>query len=96
MKTPPNPGDRRLVYRTELSLDSDTAVSREIVEAISDAADCDPVELPPFQHVVDVDALNALFSAETLDRTGRRLCFTFEYANYDVSVFGDGTIEVYR
>ncbi|MBV0902710.1 HalOD1 output domain-containing protein [Haloarcula salina] len=84
------------MYRTELSLDSDTAVSREIVEAVSDAADCEPVELPPFQGAVDVDALNALFSADTLERTGRRLCFTFEYATYDISVFGDGTLEVYQ
>jgi len=92
----PQPGDRRLVYRTELTIDSHTAVSTSIVEAVATAADREPVELPPFQRSVDVDALNELFSSTAPERTDTGICFSFEYAGYGVTIFGDGIIEVYQ
>lgn len=66
-----------------------------VLEAVADAEDTDPLNLPPLYDAVDTDALEALF--EPLPhggtRTGR---IEFTYHGYDVSVAcaADGSVTV--
>ncbi|MFC7204345.1 HalOD1 output domain-containing protein [Haloferax namakaokahaiae] len=62
-----------------------------VTSAVATAEELSPLELPPLADVgVDPEALNSLFG------TARdpSLEFTFRYAGYLVSLFGDGTLRV--
>lgn len=64
-------------------------LSEAVVDAVADAADADPIDLPPLYGVVDPDALDGLFGpilGDGLPSGGR---IEFSYAGYDVAVEGD-------
>ena len=63
-------------------------VTEAIVDAVSDAEDCDPLELPPLWNVIDSEALDGLFAPTRRGqpRAGR---VAFVYAGYEVSVAVD-------
>lgn len=80
---------------TETEFVTDTAAadviarpSVRVVEAVADAIDADPLELPPLYETVDPDALDALFDA------GLEGCVQFPYDGHDVTIHGDGTLVV--
>jgi hypothetical protein len=50
----------------------------------------DPVDLPPLQETVDVDALERLVDSADNDA----LTVTFDYCGYEVTVDGDGDVSV--
>ena len=64
------------------------SVTEAIVDAVSDAEDCDPLELPPLWNVIDPEALDGLFAPTRRGRprAGR---VAFAYAGYEVSVAVD-------
>ena len=69
-------------------------VSQTVVLAVADATGDDPMELPPLYDTVDPDALNRLFEDRTdgTERLGGS--FEFAYADCDVTVRADGTVNI--
>jgi hypothetical protein len=61
-----------------------------VVTAVAEVAGKDPLELPPLRNAIDPDALNGLVGA----KDDRLTSVSFEYAGYDISVTGDGTVRV--
>ncbi|MFB1062412.1 HalOD1 output domain-containing protein [Natrinema sp. H-ect4] len=54
-----------------------------VIEAVAEATDSDPLDLPPLYEAVDPDALNTLFdSSETSGQV------SFPYAGFEVTVRG--------
>ncbi|RKD93354.1 HalOD1 output domain-containing protein [Halopiger aswanensis] len=71
---------------TQYTVADDESLTVQLVQAIADAADVDPVDLsPPLYDVVDPEALEALF-APTDGGTTRRGRIEFSYAAYRVTV----------
>ncbi len=62
--------------------------TKRIVERVAERAGLDPLELPPLYQAVDPDALNVL--VETIEHGS----ITFEYVDEEVTVYGDGTVEL--
>jgi hypothetical protein len=64
-----------------------------VVEAVSEATETDPNELPPLYESVDPDSLSSLFEQPNVPRrrTGKVL---FEMAGCTVTVSSDGEISV--
>lgn len=71
-----------------LTLDEQPAPSVAVVEAVAEATDVDPVNLPPLHDAIDTDALDTLFT----DRADGVLAF--EYADCEVRVDGTTTVTV--
>ena len=60
-----------------------TDTTLRVIEAVSEAADVDPLDLPPLYDVIDPDALNRL----CLTATGSAPCTVrFEYAGHDIEI----------
>ncbi|WP_435349763.1 HalOD1 output domain-containing protein [Haloarchaeobius sp. HRN-SO-5] len=64
-------------------------LSTQIVEAVAQAKDVDPLSLDPIIESVDPDALDRLF-----DNSNQGLQLTFEYEGYTVTVDGDRQIDL--
>lgn len=69
--------------------DADTLTER-IVEATTDVAGTDALDLPPLYDAVDPDALEALYDRDGVD--GPEVAFS--YADCGVTVHGDGSVSV--
>lgn len=82
----------RGVFRATCDGDRDSA-SMAVVAAVAAATAVDPTDLAPLQAAVDTDALGALFPG-TADGEGRGGRVSFRYEGHDVTLFGDGTVEV--
>ncbi|WP_049922375.1 HalOD1 output domain-containing protein [Halopiger djelfimassiliensis] len=57
-----------------------------VIDAVADAADTDPTTLPPLYHVVDPDALDALFDGRNERGAESPLRIEFSYNGFDVVV----------
>lgn len=66
-------------------------VSSAIVNAVADVIDADPLDVPVLQHVLDVDALNALVDSSR-EPTGTEVTVRFELADCTVVVSSAGTV----
>lgn len=71
----------------------DVELSIAVIEAVADAADCDPTELEPLGNYIDPDALDTLFgphgSHDALQGT-----VSFPLGEYFVEVHSSGKIVV--
>lgn len=81
------------VVDAEYSPESDLSPAEIIVDALAEAAEVDPLELPPLYEFVDYDALNRLFQKHdgTADADAL-LCFRIE--NWNVFIRADGRVRV--
>lgn len=66
-------------------------VSTAVVEAVSNASGTSALDLPPVYHTIDPDALDALFDGRRTEGS-----VTFRYADHQVTVHADRTVEVAR
>lgn len=66
--------------------------SRTVIEAVAESERIDPADLPPLSHVIDPEALNALFA----DRESTRGRVRFRYHGYEVTVDGRGQVTLTR
>lgn len=66
----------------------------EIVEAIADEEEIDVVELPPLHDVIDLEALEALFSPTVKGDSRGKGCVTFLYYGHTVTVYSDGCVRL--
>lgn len=64
-----------------------------IVEAVSEAAEVDPVELTPLYEFVDTDALNNLFENHDGAKDAEAI-LSFKFESWNVFVRADGCIRV--
>lgn len=62
--------------------------SVRIIEAVANLKGCDPLDLPPLQHVVDADALDAIIADD------KSIEIEFQYANTKVSLCADGWLHI--
>ncbi|WP_425433318.1 HalOD1 output domain-containing protein [Haloarcula rubra] len=60
-----------------------------IVEAVTAATDRMAADMPPLHETIDTDALDAL-----LNRQSSSVAVSFRYADADVSIKGNGTLEI--
>ncbi|RQG96981.1 HalOD1 output domain-containing protein [Natrarchaeobius chitinivorans] len=73
--------------------------SQAIIEAVAaqegvDVTDIEPPDYAPLYTVVNPEALDELFRTATGSPETVRV--VFEYAGYDIVVYGDGSVEVDR
>lgn len=80
--------------RMEFEISPDEAVSDALDRAVSAIEDRDPTETRPFVHIVDPDALDALFADQPdgTPRTGGRL--TVQYDDCEIVVEGEEFVAV--
>lgn len=64
--------------------------SARVVTAVAEAAETDPLDLPPLYSALDPDALDALVT----NSESSSIFLTFPYAGYTVSIHGDGEVDV--
>lgn len=76
-------GDAR-THRREFDGQARPAI--EVVNAVAEVAQTDPLDLPPLFDVVDTGALNALFDRSTGSPPQSEFRLVFEYADHHVVV----------
>ncbi len=64
-----------------------------VIDAVAEAADTDPTELPPLYESVDPDALDALFGRDG-GRGDAALSLSFTVDSWNVFVRADGKVRV--
>lgn len=72
----------------------DETVGEQVVTAVADALDTDPLELPPLYEVIDPDALDHLFETGFPARRRGPGLVIFTLADCEVVVHSDGDIDV--
>jgi hypothetical protein len=79
---------------SEVELSTTWEPSTEVIESIAAAEDVDPIDLdPPIHAVIDLDALDALFSPTSgVPRPDGRV--EFKYAGYEIIVSSDESVTV--
>jgi len=65
-----------------------------IIEAVAAATNRDPTDLPPLQHRLDGDALDALLD-DTGPASAEGIRVSFSYAGVDIAVDSDGDVAVW-
>lgn len=73
--------------------DGSETPTEAIIDAVANAADVDPLELPPLYEFIDADALNNLFQQHegTVDSEA---VLSFRIDNWNVFVRADGRIRI--
>lgn len=73
---------------------NDTAFSERVIGAVADARDQDPLDLPPLYDVIDLDALDDLFTRNSADGTAGLDRVVFTFAGQEITVYRDGDVSV--
>lgn len=81
------------VVDAEYESESDVSPTDVIIEALAEAAEIDPVDLPPLYEFVDPDALNQLFG-EHDGAVHADALLSFQVETWNVFVRSDGRIRV--
>jgi len=71
----------------------DGSVTEVLLEALAEAAEVDPTDLPPLYEHVDLDALDNLFEEQAATSNADTL-LSFRVETWNVFVRGDGHIRV--
>jgi hypothetical protein len=88
---PSMPSGIRSTTRLRSSWSDYAHPSTAIVEAVAEAADCEPTALPSLYRAVDSDALDAVLTGGSGPGAVQ---VTFRYTRYTVAVSSDGAITV--
>jgi hypothetical protein len=76
-------------------IDANERPSEAVVLAVAAVDNCDPLELtPPLYHVVDPDALDALFAPIADPRARSNGHVVFDYRGHEITIRSDRQIEV--
>lgn len=79
-------GDPALLQRMEYDLYSDESVSKAVVRAVSAVEGREPRSLEPLTHVIDTDALDALFASRPNGKPRTGGCLSFIYGSSRVII----------
>jgi hypothetical protein len=74
-----------------LAYDQSQSASEGVVAAVADAADTSPMDLEPLARTLDPDALDRFVDRLSDGPVGS---VEFAYSGYDVTVSGDGSVDV--
>ena len=81
------------VVDAEYDFEMDTSPVDAIIEALAEAADIDPTDLPPLYDFIEPDAINQLFGKHSgASRSNAILSFRVDIWN--VYIRGDGNIRI--
>ena len=75
---------------------ADVVPSERVVAAVSDATGRDPLDLEPLHEVVDPDALNRFVRPPSEGRPPVPGWLVFRWADCEVTLYGDGRIDIER
>ncbi|WP_418282372.1 HalOD1 output domain-containing protein [Halorubrum sp. DTA98] len=78
----------------ERTVKANQSMSYTLLCAVAEVEGCRPTDLPPLHDTLDVDALEALFSSETDERSRFEGSFMFEYSDSFVSIWSDRVLTV--
>lgn len=81
------------VVDAEYEFESDVSPTEVIIEALAEAAEIDPIELPPLYEFVDPDALDQLFG-EHEGAAHADALLSFQVETWNVFVRADGRIRI--
>ena len=81
------------VVDAEYESESDVSPTEVIIEALAEAAEIEPIELPPLYEFVDPDALDQLFGEHDGAAHADAL-LSFQVETWNVFVRADGRIRV--
>ena len=81
------------VVDAQYDLESDRSPAEVIIDALAEAAEVDPLELPPLYEFVDGDALDSLFEEHDGAKAASAL-LSFRVENWNVFVRADGHVRV--
>jgi hypothetical protein len=82
------------VYRTNYNWSSPGSLSTAVLDAVSEAADCEGLDLPPLYEQIDPAGLEKLFAPIP----GSERCtgsVTFPLGEYHITIAADGEIVIY-
>lgn len=82
------------VYRTNYNWSSPGSLSTAVLDAVSQAADCEGLDLPPLYEQIDPAGLEKLFAPIP----GSERCtgsVTFPLGEYHITIAADGEIVIY-
>jgi hypothetical protein len=82
------------VYRTNYNWNSPGSLSTAVLDAVSEAADCEGLDLPPLYEQIDPAGLEKLFAPIP----GSERCtgsVTFPLGEYHITIAADGEIVIY-
>ena len=65
-----------------------------VVEAVSQAANCDHRELSPLYDCIDPEAFDAILAPQMIKNTETTASISFAYAGYSITVQSTGTVHV--
>lgn len=68
-------------------------ITTQIVEAVAEAKDVDPLDLDPIYDVINLDALAALFGETTRGQSQADSRVVFSFEECEITVYGDGTVD---
>ena len=88
----PTDSDYETLVEKEYRGHADQALTEVIIEAVAEAANADPLDLPPMYEFIDPDAVNNLFHRDRTKSLGQYISFKFD--EWIVSVHADGLIRV--
>lgn len=78
----------------DITLGPDQVASHAVVRAVADAENCSLTDLPPLNEIVDIDALDSLFSTETTDESHIMGTFTFDYSESHIRIWLDRSVTI--
>ena len=81
------------VVDAQFQKDGSESPAEAIIDAVADAADVDPLELPPLYEYIDLDAVDNLFQRHGGSANSEAV-LGFKIQNWNVFVRGDGRIRV--
>lgn len=73
--------------------DAEESLSVTIVQALADAADVDPTDLPPIYDYINPDAIDSLH-LDTREGAPTELSLSFTVDNWNVFVSDDGQVRI--
>ncbi len=79
--------------RAVYSRAGDESGTEAIVRAVADAADVDPLDLPPLFQAIDPEIIDRVF-ARSDDFPSERVTLSFEYDRWEVFIRSDGHIVI--
>ncbi|MFA9517552.1 HalOD1 output domain-containing protein [Halopenitus sp. H-Gu1] len=80
------------VVDAEYNIDSDRSPADVVIDAVAEAAEVDPLDLPPLYEFVDPDAINKLFRHNGAADTEN--LFGFQMTTWNVFIASNGKIRV--
>jgi hypothetical protein len=78
-----------ILYRRHHDWDGRKSLGMTVIEAVADVSDTDPTDLPPLADSINPDALDRLFTSQTVGNV------SFKFAGTPVTVYATGEVLIH-